>query len=377
VGVGLTVLAAMVAKRISCPWLAGRTLMPNLYTLLVGPSRSTRKTGSMDAGIDVLQGIDSSLVMPIPGSYEELVAQIRQKPDGLLTYREFGHFLKTTQKGYGEPIRTVLMDLHDWPSDRPYVRNLKKGKTVVPPPICLSLLSSIATDLLFSFTDLEEWTGGFFGRMLLLYGERDNFKMPLTWASQRDTIVNHYRGYLADLPACGGFAPEGWAAFENWSRWRDGQTNVLPHRVQTFMAGAPTLVGKVALLYALDSGEVTGVGWLASYESVYRAVRFVEDLYLPSVRHLGERLALGVWERDRQKVIDVIGAVPMGISRRDVLKRAKVSSEYLDTIVGTLKEEGTIVQGSDARGIVYRCVHGEVAPVIPLRPSGVDEESAT
>jgi hypothetical protein len=43
------------------------------------------------------------------------------------------------------------MDLYDWSPDRAYTRNLKKGKTVIEPPICLSMLSSIATELLFSY----------------------------------------------------------------------------------------------------------------------------------------------------------------------------------------------------------------------------------
>lgn len=155
-GVAVTIFAAAVAKKLACPFLSGRVLSPNLYTLLVGPSRSSRKTSSMDTGIDILRTAMPDLVIPIPGSYEEMVAQIRTTPSGVLTYREFGHFLKTTQRGYGEPIRTVLMDLYDWPIDRAYTRNLKKLKTVIEPPICVSMLSSCSTDSLFRFCVDEE-----------------------------------------------------------------------------------------------------------------------------------------------------------------------------------------------------------------------------
>lgn len=374
VGVGLTILSAAVARRLPCPWLNGRTLLPNLYTLLVGPSRSSRKTSSMDAGVDVVHAADPERVIPVPGSYEELIAQLRKQPDGLLTYREFGHFLKTTQRGYGEPIRTVLMDLYDWPPDRAYTRNLKKGATVIAAPICLSMLSTIATDLLFAYIDLEDWSGGFFGRFLVLYGERTEFKMPATWLSAHHQLAGAlYQFVHYPFPRCGGFAPQAWQAFDSWARWRDGQALNVPPRIQTFISGATTLAAKVALLFAADAAEpMAGEGWLVSYESTLRAVTFVENLYLPSITHLGERLALGPWEKDRQRVLDVIEqAGPKGVLRRDLIRRAKLSSEYTDSVLSTLKEEGTIVQGQDARGVVYKRANPDTPPqgggrVIPM-----------
>ena len=356
-GVGLTILSATVGKRLGCPWMAGRKLLPNLYTVLVGPSRTTRKTGSMDAGIDLLQGADQSLVCPIPGSYEELIAQIRKKPEGLLTYREFGHFLKTTQKGYGEAIRTVLMDLFDWPPDRPYTRNLKKGATIIEPPICMSLLAGVSTDLLFSYADIEDWTGGFFGRFLILYGERSEFRMPSTWEAAHSYLTGILNQFVSwQFGQCGGFAPDAWAGFEEWARWRDSESHKAPHRVQTFIAGTTTLAAKLALLLATDVGEpAAGAGWLVSHYAMWRAIQFVEKLYIPSIYHIGDKLTIGPWEKDRQRVLDTVESQPQGITRRDLLRRTKLPADGLDQIVGTLKEEASITQGQDAqRGIVYR-----------------------
>lgn len=358
VGVGLTIFSGAVAKYLACPWMAGRILVPNLYTLLVGPSRSSRKTGSMDTGIDILQHVSNELIIPIPGSYEEMITQIRSTPSGLLTYREFSHFLKTTQRGYGEPIRTVLMDLYDWPPDRAYTRNLKKGKTVIEPPICLSMLSSIATELLFSYIDQEDWIGGFFGRMVILYGIRETFRMPLTWQDARThlaSLLSQYSNWRP--PACGGFDPYAWQLFTQWSQWRDSQTSTAPSRVTTFISGASTFAAKVALLYAYDSGEpLAGQGWLISYESIRRAILFVDNLYIPSIIHLGERLALGPWEKDRQRVLDVLDTKPEGILQKDLLKRARISLDLLEQVMTTLKAEGTATQSQTAAGIVYRRV---------------------
>jgi hypothetical protein len=356
VGVGITVLAAAVAQRLICPYTSGSMLVPNLYTLLVGPSRSGRKSSCMDTGIRILRRVHGQAIIPVPGSYEELIAQIRSTPNGVLQMREFGHFLKTTQRGYGEPIRTVLMDLHDHPTTEPYTRNLRKGKTVIEGPICLSMLSACTDDLLFSYSDTEEWTGGFFGRMVLLYGDRQTFRMPQVWDQAHDYLVTLLHQYMfGNIHRCGGFSPPAWQEFGRWAQWRDAQAPSAPTRVQTFISGSATLAAKVALLYACDSAEPNaGDGWLVSHESMCRAIMFVEQLYLPSIVHLGEHLALGIWERDRQKVLNAIDSRPNGIERPELLRRVKVSSDLLEAILTTLKDERTIVQGMNAREPVYR-----------------------
>ena len=369
VGVALTVMASACARKLLCPWIAGRTLVPNLYTLLVGPSGASRKTASMDCGIDLLNLTAPSLVIPLPGSYEELIAQIRATPSGMLTYREFGHFLKTTQKGYGEPIRTVLMDLHDWPPDRAYVRNLRKGKTIIEPTICLSMLSSISPDLLFAFTDSVEWTGGFFGRMLLLWGERDNFRMPISWPDARNYLAGLvYQIAQAAIPACGGFTSAAWTEFERWSRWRDSTLHEIPSRVQTHVARATTLAAKVALLYAADQGEPNaGQGWLVSHESMCKAILFVDSLYIESVKYIGERLTLGYFERDKRRILDAVeGAKQIGIVRRDLLKRVGLESSYMESVLTTLRETGEVIQSQESRGTVYRSPEATNVRVLPF-----------
>lgn len=356
IGVGLTIFSAAVAKTARCPWQAGRELVPNLYTLIVGPSRSARKTASLDAGIEILRDAHAETVIPIPGSYEELIAQLRATPTGLMLYREFGHFLKTTQRGYGEPIRTVLMDLFDQPPNQPYVRNLRKGKTIIEAPIVLSLIAACSTDLLFSYTDAESWVGGFFGRFLLLYGERDGFKMPNTWSEARSYLTSQLAAWVSvGLPPCGGFAPDAAQMFEQWSRYRDSTADNAPPRVRTFFSGATTLAAKVALLYAIDQHEPTvGNGWLISYSALAKAIQFVDTLYLPSILNIGDRLALGYFEKDRQRIIDVIASKKGPISRGEVLRATKVSMQLLDQVIDTLRESGEVTQGQGAQGLTYR-----------------------
>lgn len=369
VAVGLSIFSAAVARNVVCAWNAGRQLMPNIYTLIIGPSRTTRKTASLDAGTDILQLACPELLMPMPGSYEEMVEQMRRQAHGLLTFREFGHFLKQTQRGYAEPQRTLLMDLYDWPCNRPYTRNLKKGQIAIEGPICLSMLGAVSTDLLYQNVDSSEWLGGFFGRLFLIYGERDEFKMPSTWEAARNYLVGQLRAWSGyKPPPCGGFSSDAWIWLDAWARARDSETSKLPLRIQNFCGGTLTFAAKIALLYALDSGECgAGEGWLISLQSVYRAVRFVEDLYLKSAVYLGEHIQLSLWERARQQVIDIIEtAGDFGVSRRDLLRKTKLPTDQADSITESLRDAGIIGQVQRTNGMVYRVLHKhELHRIVP------------
>jgi hypothetical protein len=78
---------------------------------------------------------------------------------------------------------------------------------------------------------------------------------------------------------------------------------------------------------------------------------------------LGERLAIGPWEKDRQRILDVLDRNPTGVLQKDLLKQAKVSLDLLDQVMNTLKAEGTAIQSQGAAGVVYKRVpEGKVIP---------------
>lgn len=376
-GIGLTIFAGAVAHRISCPWTAGRRLMPNLYTLIVGPSTTARKTTALDAGSDVLYRAVPDRCIPVPGTYEELVAELRRQAHGVLTFREFAHFLKMTAKGYAAPQRTALLDLYDWPSERPYTRNLKKGATIIRGPICLSMLASIGNEALHQFVDTGEWFGGFFGRMLLIYGERDDFQMPLGWENGRDFLA-YYLGQFAQYPTppCLGFQPDAWEWFSGWCKRHDDHRHQLSTRTKSFAAGVAGFAAKIALLFAIDGGAAWSEHpWYVPTDALYHATRFIDNMYLPSAIKMGETLVqLSTWEQYRQRVLDTIDATgDIGISHRDLLRKTRVTADNLEQATETLRAEGTIEitfdggPGDPSRA-KYRCLRKDFAPTNSMPP---------
>lgn len=382
VGVGLTILSTLVGDDLRCPWTAGNTLKPNLYTLLIGPSRRTRKTTSVDAGINMLGIADPSLVIPTPGSYEELISQLRRKSVGVLVLREFAHFLKATQRGYAEQQRTALMDLYDWPDERPFTRNLKKGETRIEGPICLSLLGGVSTDTLFQLTDWSDWLGGFYGRMLFLHSDgEDAFRMPGDVAGYRNHLIGYMRGYGGfRVPKCAGFHHAGWEWFAQWAEAKSRQADVSEGRERNFLYGCQEFAAKIALLYAIDAHECVQPGWFVSPESVYRAVTFIEHAYLPSCKKLGEKVQFSEWERHRQRLIDMLArSGETGLTEREILRRTKLSMQDFQGLMDTLRGSDLIEQvGTTTTNARHRMkqLHRSSARLVPpavIRSDNADE----
>ena len=138
------------------------------------------------------------------------------------------------------------------------------------------------------------------------------------WTSARDhlTAVLHRPPIHMPIGRCAGFSQHAWIEFERWARYRDASAQQFPERVETFVSGSATLAAKIALLYSADMGDAAYDGWSISLEAMRRAILFCENLYLPSIKHLGDTLALGIWERDRQKILTIIES--QGHGRRDI-----------------------------------------------------------
>jgi len=111
IGVGLSILAA------TCPSTYGMRyagiLRPNMYTLLVGRSGEDQKSSALGIGKDILFEAAAALVGDFPGSAEGLIESLDRQNTQLIPVSEFGKLLAAAQRGYFEPIKTLLTDTWD------------------------------------------------------------------------------------------------------------------------------------------------------------------------------------------------------------------------------------------------------------------------
>jgi len=354
VAAGLATLAGAVADKLPFRLVGDRPTYPNMWSVLLGQSRAARKTTSVNLGAEMLADAAPVRVLPDAGSFEQLVDEIQATPTGLIVHPEFAHFLKTTERGYAAPLRTLLMQLYDCP--RRFTRTLKKKKIVIETPIVLSMSAACATPLLCAYTDDLDWTGGFLPRCLLVYAERERLALPLGDDAWRQQLV----AWLANavqrpVPVCGGLDEEARRYLFDWQITieRDAPRTE-PH--WSFCCAFPMLAAKMAVLYAFDSEEHErlGPGWTVHPWYVWLAIEFLTKQYLPRLAAMFERVTLNPFERSRQRAIDAIrDGGPTGRPRAAVIRHTRISAREFGEVLDTLIGEEIALESRDARGVVY------------------------
>lgn len=338
-GVGLAVLGC------ACPLNYGMhyagTLRVNNFCLLVGRSGEDRKSSALNVGRKILDQAAPSLVGDFPGSPEGLIDSLSEQPSQLIPISEFGKFLSSAQRGYFEPTKTLLADL--WDSD-PIQRRKAAQKGAVSVVRVdnprLSIAAACSIPYLEKHTLSEDWTGGFMGRWLVLYGRRERTNPdPVGDKSDEPWLVEELRRRASITTAgwCQGLDTQ---AKLLWSTWyHDVSGRQLPSNIVGIRARAPTMARKIALLYGWDYGPAqAGQPWWMTPDILEPALAFTE-LHIKSLVHLAEVIAEHPDARLRRSVLQAIndrgGLATLG-EILSVLKMRK--RPVVETLEGLIEE---------------------------------------
>ena len=350
-GVGLSLLSC------TCPLdygmnYAGR-LRANLYMLLVGRSGEDQKSSALGIGRDILFEAAAPLVGDFPGSPEGLIDSLARSPSQCIPISEFGRFLASAQRGYFEPIKSLMADLWDSHSIQ---RAKANGKTVRVENPRLSVIAACSVPYLEKYTLAEDWTGGFMGRWSVMYGRRERVDPDPSGDDRQVPALAEFLRSRAVVPAggwCSGLTP---AAKSMWSDWfHDVTKRRLPNQIVGIRSRAPTMARKAALLYAWDWGKpVSGEPWEMDVTELDYGIRFAE-LHIKSVIGVSHVIADHPDARLRRSVLEAIdhrgGVASMGQILGTLKMRRKPVAESLDSLV----EEGRVRRISSGAGYVYEC----------------------
>lgn len=148
----------------------------NLWVLLVGDSGNSRKSTALGMANEVLMRVDEAMLAPTDGSPEGFLQFLVRRHNAelnnascVLVSSEFANMLASMRKSYAEQTKTLLMELYDVLPV--YKRALAKQQWEIPRPR-VSLFGAIATELLPSMSDQNDWLGGFFSRCLFIPATR-------------------------------------------------------------------------------------------------------------------------------------------------------------------------------------------------------------
>jgi hypothetical protein len=349
-GVGLSILSA------TCPTNYGMfyagMLRPNFYCLLVGRSGEDQKSSAITVGQGLLFEAAAPLVGDFPGSAEGLIDSLSRQPTQLIPISEFGKLLASAQRGYFEPIKTLLTDVWD---AGPLQRAKANGKTVRVDHPRLSVVGGCSIPYLEKHTLAEDWTGGFMGRWCVLLAQRERTDPdPVGDQTLKPWLVQELQA-RATTPAAGWCSGLTAAAADVWRDWFNDVTNrQLPSNIVGIRSRAPTIARKVALLYGWDYGPaMAGQPWQMGLDVLEPAIAFAE-LHVASLVDLAEVIADHPDARLRRTVLEVIKRRGNEATLGDLLLDTKMKKRPIAEMLDAMVESGTVVKLNTPIGVVYR-----------------------
>jgi hypothetical protein len=338
IGVGLTILASTCPIQYGTDY-AGR-LRTNNFCLLVGRSGEDRKSSALNVGKEILDAAAPKLIGDYPGSPEGLMESLARVPSQMIPISEMGKLLSSAQRGYFEPIKTLLADAWDC---LPLQRAKANNKTVRVASPRLSISAACSIPYLEKHTLSEDWTGGFMGRWMVLYGRRERVQPnPIPNRTDFQWLTDEVRRRALHGTAGWCMGLDGGARLY-WDHWyRDVMKRKLPNNIIGIRARAPTLARKVALIYGWDFGPAMhGQPWRMGIDVLEPAIEFVE-LHIKSLTDLSEVIADHPDARLRRSVIMAIEGKGGVATLGEILQVMKMRKRPVVEMLDALREEGRV-----------------------------------
>lgn len=353
VGTGITVLGT------TCPLEYGThyagTLRANNFALLVGRSGEDNKSTALNVGKDILDKAAKELLGDFPGSAEGLVESLAEQESQFIPVSEFGKLLASAQRGYFEPIKTLLADVWDsLPIQRAKAAQRGQRMVVRADNPRLSIGAACSIPYLEKHTLAEDWTGGFMGRWMVFYGRRERSEPnPVGDDTYTQSLVEslHYRATREVAGWCVGLNPEATIMWNNW--YKDVTERLLPNNIIGIRARAPTICRKIALVLGWDFGPaLKGNPWEVDPDILAPAIAITE-LHIKSLIHLSQVIAEHGDARLRRTLIDSIESLGGVATLGQILGQTKMRKRTIAEMLDSLMEEGKVKRLQTSAGNAY------------------------
>lgn len=339
--VALSLVSTILTNKVYIPFGAQK-LFPNLWTILMAPSSTYRKSTTIGIGTDVLSRANEELILPEEFTPEAFLTGLAQKPHGLLVWNEFGSILSSFERSYMLGMRETLTNLYDSPSS--YKRKLKDTEYVIKDP-CLSILAATTIDWFIEKCKEGDIRGGFLARFFYVPSakktkregippkaddlKRNNLVKELNALSQIEGEVN--TEYIKPK-------------YDEWLFALEDQLEQKPE-IET-LSGFWTRLGIYALKFMMIYNIAEEKSLTISEPSFFKAIELVEILKNNVEKLVKEHWIFGQDAKDKAKLLKMIKSRP-GITRRKLLQNSHMIARRLNPIIDTLIEEHSIEKEGD------------------------------
>lgn len=231
------------------------------------------------------------------------------------------------------------------PTQRAKAAKQGKSTTIRVDQPRLSIAAACSIPYLEKHTLSEDWTGGFMGRWLVLYGRRERVD-PNPMGDNRD-----FQWLADELKRMALHGKAGWCqgldsgARVLWNEWyRDVMNRNLPQNIIGIRARAPTLARKTGLLLGWDYGPAqAGHPWRMDVHMLSSAIDFTE-LHIQSLVDLSQVIADHPDARLRRSVIMAIESLGGVATLGEILGIMKMRKRPIIEMLEALCEEGRVAK---------------------------------
>jgi len=340
---------------------APKGLMPNLWVLLIGPSRIVRKTTAMNLAEDIVENVDSKLLMPAsftPEALYELFNTLNEGDAVAWVKDEMGGFFKMLDKKYMLGVREILSSLY---VGRGEVRKLRNLTLRIPRGLYVTVLGNLPTPPRIYITE-EDFLGGFMNRFILAYATERERTIPMMHRNERllaerSNIINEYASLIKMFSSIAPVSASSEALdllvkYDNDVEQeikrleKDNPTTLW----KNYVAETPFLLLKMSTLRRLVRRPYPTAIVVIEREDVEKALNDLK-MFMESAKKVVEDVETGAVsapvvteEKNLMRVYELIkSAGANGISKSELLVKTMIPVDQLHKILLTLYEQEKIV----------------------------------
>jgi hypothetical protein len=327
-------------------------LMPNIWVLLIGPSRITRKTTAMRLAVNVIKAVNPAILMPASFTPEALYELFNQLSEGdvvVWVKDELGGFFKSLEKKYMYGVREILSSIYTGHGE---VRKLRNLTLRIPDNLYVTAVGTMPTPP-HEYLSEEDFESGFMNRWILAYAARRETRLPLLHQSPRAEslfreivqLLKEYDNQLSRGVPIITTTAGAIEKLESYDREVERQLDLIEQTspgslFKLYYAETPTLLVKLSMLARLARGDYPDSGIITIDEADVNVALEHLEKFVSAARQVIEDVQSSPRARP---VVTEEKALERVFTYSELLVKTRILSKDLKEYLITLMEQDRII----------------------------------
>lgn len=355
---GLAVIAGALQRRVYLPQGLERTIYPNLYVILVGPSGRTRKGVALGIAKELLSEVSIVTISPESCSGREALATVMKRAEATFTdptdnkiksHCAISAFSEELSVFLGQGDIKLLANLTDWYDSKDFweYESIGRGKDGIK-GVCFNMVGGTAPEWIQSMLPHEAIGGGYTARVIFIVEEwRKKVPSHHTLTAHELELYDMLKSDLNQISLMAGAFRFTDDAYEAWNSWYHSESDkmrydsyipVSDNRFLAYCERRQTHIRKIMMILSASRGS----SLVLERQDFDRALQFLLAAELKMGKTFGG-LGNARNSDSTERILEYIKQ--MGVSTRKVLLAKfyrDIDAFTLNGIEATLSQMGVV-----------------------------------